>query len=487
MRGPAQKRLKATPPSFASLRRRALSACVLMLLAPPALADPPRDRHDPTPPARDDKESQSILSVAPEPLHTAGQERDALAKRGVTIGGKYIGDVFTNTSGGIKSGTAYEGKFRVFLDADFEKLAGLAGLTLHVSASQLQGRGPNGHYVGALMPVSNIESAPSTRLYELWAQQSFFDNRVSVRIGEIGADQEFIYPFWAQIFVNNTFGWPAIAINNLPSGGPAFPLSSLGVRVRARLTEQFLVRAAVFDGDPAGPQGSNDDADPTKRNRDGVRFRLKDPPFAIAEAQAKYKIGELDGVFKFGYWRHFGRFADLRLGTDFLSLADPNSNGAALQRRGDQGFYAIVDQQIGKADRDANGRGAGFFARASASPNDRNLVNFYADAGVAFVGVLPPRPEDMFGVSVGYARVSGGARGFDRDTAFFSNPLSPIRSSEMLLEATYIARLAPGWTIQPDLQYIRRPGGNLPDPRDPNGVKTVGNSVVLGLRTLIRF
>jgi carbohydrate-selective porin OprB len=39
--------------------------------------------------------------------------------------------------------------------------------------------------------------------------------------------------------------------------------------------------------------------------------------------------------------------------------------------------------------------------------------------------------------------------------------------------------------VQPDLQYIVYPGGNVPNPDDPNG--TVGNALVAGIRSTLKF
>ena len=76
----------------------------------------------------------------------------------------------------------------------------------------------------------------------------------------------------------------------------------------------------------------------------------------------------------------------------------------------------------------------------------------------------------------------------DQEVAIYNNtPFSPVRSNEELLEATYIAQILPGWYLQPDFQYIIRPGGNVSDQRDPNGLSVVGNSMIFGLRTIMRF
>ena len=41
--------------------------------------------------------------------------------------------------------------------------------------------------------------------------------------------------------------------------------------------------------------------------------------------------------------------------------------------------------------------------------------------------------------------------------------LSVVRNHETLLEISYTAELRPGWTLQPDFQYIWQPGGNVPE------------------------
>ncbi|MGF6507818.1 hypothetical protein OKW26_003644 [Paraburkholderia sp. 32] len=50
--------------------------------------------------------------------------------------------------------------------------------------------------------------------------------------------------------MNATFGWPVLPSTDMPAGVPAYPLSSLGVRVRATPADSWTVLAGVFDGNP---------------------------------------------------------------------------------------------------------------------------------------------------------------------------------------------------------------------------------------------
>lgn len=257
------------------------------------------------------------------------------------------------------------------------------------------------------------------------------------------------------------------------------------MRVAINPNEHLTLMAAALNGDAAPPMGLFGNPDPQRRNPTGLMFRLSDPPLFIGEAQVKYDLNNLAGVVKLGGWRHSGAFSDLHWGVDTLSLADPNSVGVGRRIQGNYGFYAILDQQIGAGL--GPGRGAGFFFRLGAVPDDRNLVSLSADTGVSFIGFMDDRPDDLFGVGFGYVKISGAARALDRDAAYFNNALLPIRGSETMAEVTYIAKMTTGWYLQPDVQVIRQPGGNIPDPRDPSGVAPLRSSLVFGLRSLVRF
>ena len=84
------------------------------------------------------------------------------------------------------------------------------------------------------------------------------------------------------------------------------------------------------------------------------------------------------------------------------------------------------------------------FVRAGGVPNDRNLINFYADAGLLYKGLNARRPDDKVGVAAGYARVGDNARGLDFDIGSFGNFFYPVRSGEVMVDMFYQAQIAPG-------------------------------------------
>ena len=403
--------------------------------------------------------------------------RKALAGVGITYGVNYTGDVLGNVSGGVRQSTHYTGLAELYTDVDFDKLSGWRGLTFHASGYQIHGTSISGENLGSLAAVSNIEAYPSTRLFELWLEQKLLNDKLAIRFGQLAADAEFFIAEGGGNFIDSTFGWTTISSDNIPVGGPIYPIATPGVRVSFEPSDSVKIMAGLWNGDPVGP--CPEDLDPGQCNEDGLDFRLKDPPLLIVEGAYSYnKEGAgLPGTIKIGGWRHFGDFDDLRRDENGGLLGA--SGGDPLRHNGNHGLYAVIDQMIYRLPGADATKGISMFARVAGGPSDRNQIDFYADAGLVFTGMLPARPSDVLGIAFAYSRISNDASGFDRDSV-----LSIVRNYESVLEISYTAEIMGGWTLQPDFQYFWNPGGNVPD---ETGLRSVDNATVLGLRTSISY
>jgi porin len=427
--------------------------------------------------------TQSIASSLPyngDPFGT----RAWLADHGVTFGFLYTTEALANLRGGIKQGAVFDGKLETLIGIDFGRLAGWNGLKLFGNILHLQGNGgPGRNLVGNLNTISNIEALPTTRLSELWLQQSFLGGLASLRAGQLVVDTEFLFSQYFSFFI--TSDWPTNPAVNIPSGGAAYPLSTPGIRLKVDPTPQTTFLLSVLNGDPAGP-GLND---PEERNRYGLNFRVNDPPFVISEFQYRYNQDPhstaLAGGIRFGGWHHFGTFDDLRFDSVGNSLASPLSTGVARRLKGNDGIYAVLDQQLYRPPGGDANSGVLLFGRAAYSPPDRSLSDFYLDAGIIFAGMIPARPADAFGASFLYAHMSDRARGLDRDIRLFTGLRAPLRDYELSFEFTYGASMAPGWTVYPTAHLIFHPGGNVPAPRSPT--QSIKNAVVIGVRSVIQY
>jgi porin len=409
-----------------------------------------------------------------------GGLRTTLADKGITFTASYIGEVFANVQGGMKRGTTYDGLFLPQIDVDMDKLVGWQGATFQVSMLEAHGQSIATRYVGNLIGISTIAAVPpSTRLYNFWLEQKLLGDALSIRAGLITVDEDFFNSTVAMVFMNP--GWLGLG---LPGGGPAYPLPTPGLRVRVNPgIEGGYLQAAVFSGDPTGGNGSTS---PTIGIPSGTVISFSGGAFFIAEAG--YTLHQDKGdtrlptTVKLGTWYHTSNhFEDQRYATNGLSLADPASTGSPYQHSGNWALYASLE---GSLYRSSGGGELAGFARVGGSPGDRNVIPFYAEAGVAYKGLIPTRDNDSLGLSVDYARISNRARGLDHDTRFFTgNPFFPVRDHEMVLELTYQMQVTPWLAVQPDAQYVFNPGGHVLN----NSGAVRPDALVFGLRSTITF
>ncbi len=408
-------------------------------------------------------------------------KRTALKDKGYEFGLVYIGETLAILSGGLRRGTTFEGRLEASVQITEPAL--WKGATIFAKAYNIHNaRGLNAaDYVGSISDPSNIDALPTTRLFTAWYQQEF-GKSFSIRAGQLAADDEFITSSTAGGLINGTFGWASILAANLPSGGPAYPLATPGLRVQINPTENISILGAVFSGDPAG-RNCNDI--PQACNRYGTTFSTDGGAFWIGEIQylrnqEKDSKG-LATAYKLGSWYHSGSFADQRLGFDATGAIVSQATGVdPLFRRGNWGVYGVIDQMLWRGDAGS----FSVFGRAGGSPSDRNLLSYYIDGGFGVKGLFN-RPDDTLTFGVAYNKISKDASGLDQDLLALNGPPQPIRNSEVVFELSYMYQVAPWWIVQPDVQYIVRPGGNVAHPDDANS--TVGNAFVFGARSTIVF
>ena len=412
-----------------------------------------------------------------------GARTNLKEKAGIEIGLTYIGELLAVLSGGVNRRASYEGRFALDVDTDLGTLIGWKGASTHFTVFNIHNGGFNAaDNVGSIADPSNIDALATTRLFTAWFQYGDPEkDRVSIRLGQLAGDDEFITGATAGGLINGTFGWAGILAANMTNGGPAYPLATPGARVKFNATEQLAVQAAVFSGDPAGRDCMDN---PQVCNRHGTTFSFSGGALWMGELHFK-RGGDLPGIYKLGAWYATADFADQRYGFDtfgnVVSLADPTVAGP-LNHRGNWGIYAVADQKVAPIGKDG---GVNVFIRSGISPSDRNLLNFYIDGGVGFTGFVPNRPKDVLTFGIAYAHISPDAAGLDQDMLFFNGPPYPIRDHEVVFEASYQWFIAPWWIVHPDLQYIVHPGGNVPHPVDPT--VTVRNVFVAGVRSTIKF
>ena len=207
--------------------------------------------------------------------------RPFLSKYGMTLTVVENSELFGNLSGGVRQGFEYNGLTTATLQLDTQRAFGLNG----------------GRSTPAPCRFMAAISAPqtSTRCRRRAASRpiappgcgSFGISRSSamtldVKVGQQSLDQEFMVSQNASYFVNTMFGWPMLPSADLPGGGPAYPLSALGVRARAHVSDTVTILAGVFNGSPApNTIGDPQKSESLRRELPAQRRRAGDRRVAI--------------------------------------------------------------------------------------------------------------------------------------------------------------------------------------------------------------
>jgi porin len=352
-----------------------------------------------------------------------GGARTRAEERGVSVSANYTVEGLANWSGGFTQGESFEGVAEAGVELDMQKMAGWRGVTLFAGGMRVHGDDPSVELIGDYNYASNIVCENTTRLYHAWA--GWRGEAFAVKAGLLSVDDAFMISETSLLFVNSGFGpMPTVSGN---TGAPIWPIAAPGVWAELANVAGWQLQAGVYDGD-GGDELSN-------RHGTKVRVNSDEGVMTMIEAARDYAVAGRAGVFKVGAWTHSGLFTDFATGES---------------RRGNQGLYAVVDQELSPAE--ATGTRWSSFVRIGRSLTEaRNTVRLHADIGVSATELIPGRKDDVAGLAV--CRTEFG-RAYLADRELNE---SPATRSETVIEATYAIALGRGVTLQPDLQYILDP------------------------------
>lgn len=369
----------------------------------------------------------------------AGAE-EAAPGAAVELSLSYTADVMGVVDGGLSQRGRFLDNLDLIADVDLERLMQWRGASAHIDVLNNSGGMPNDD-AATLQGVDNIEvSSQRLRLFEAWIEQTW--GASSLRYGLYDLNSEFYASDSAGLLIAPAFGIGSEIAATGPNGPSIFPSTALAARFHTTFDTGMFMRAAVLNAH-AGVVG-----DP-----DGVDTTFDDGALFIAE-------GGIEGERKlaFGYWRYTESQDDIR---------DLDGFGNPVQRDA-QGAYVVFEQPLN----DAEGtRAATAFLRAGASDGETTPFAGGWQAGVLIQRVFEARPDSAFSFGVNQGLLSDGYRHNLIDLG------ASMASSEIQIEATYSDKPLPFLTIQPDLQWVRRPGGD----------RGIEDEIVAGLRVSVEL
>jgi porin len=370
-----------------------------------------------------------------------GGLRHRLNGWGVIPNAAYFTDILGNPVGGEVGKVRYAHDIGVDLLVDFQRMFGLQGARFQVTMSSRAGNNLSDD-IGNVMTVAEVCCQLTTRLVTLAFEQSLLEHRLDIRIGRLSTGDDFMSSPLYLLFVNagldaNPFG----PLLNVPYF--AYPAAAWGARVRARPLTPLYVAAGVYNGD--GRVARN--------GAHGVDFSFHDRgvllTFEAGLEPGHHRMERLPGHYRVGGYYHTGRFRR------FDAPADSDLPSAF--EHGNGGYYFLVDQMVY---REVGNQGLWPFAAVTLSPSEEiNTMPLFAAGGLTYQGLIPGRDADTSIVGLFYGQFSRDLR---RSQA--GSPRGQ-QDFEMILEWAYIIELAAWLHVQPDFQYIFRPGGtgNIPD------------------------
>ena len=368
--------------------------------------------------------------------------RSSLFEKGYEFTFEYTSEGFSHASGGVKSGGVYNGLGYGAMDIDGETAFGWGGTRVRFSTLWTHGVSP-GQYAGNELAVSNIDAYDGLRLHEVFYEKDF--GKLNLRMGNLLADDEFVGSVYRDVLINDAFGQTASWSANTVNGGPGFNAPGLGLRLRYDFSETTYLQAGVYDGDVFDDIGGNPSV-----NQHGTHFELGNGQgwtslyqigyngFAVSDGK------DLPGWYRLGAWHHTSEF-------DRHDGRKADGNG---------GIFASTDKLVF---REQGEQGLGFFGRLGAAKRDRSRFHWTMETGLNYMGLIPNRDEDVTSLGFIYGK--------------HSSEISTVKSHESVLELTYLYQLSPAIYIQPDIQWINRPSGDI----------TIGDAWAIGLRVGFTF
>ncbi|WP_242417235.1 carbohydrate porin [Sphingomonas panni] len=347
----------------------------------------------------------------------------------------YKGDV-VGVAAGDARGVRYLDNIDLLASLDLNRTVGWRGGTAFASLLNNLGGRPN-DIAGTLQGVDNIEvAAPDLLLYQAWVEQRFAGDRLSALVGKYDLNSEFYTTDAASHLIAPAFGIGSELAATGPNGPSIFPRTDLAIRLRAGDERHYAQAVAI-----RAPRGTTDDG--------GRRSML-----FVAEAGRQGIVS-----LTIGGWAYSRRQPRI------IPPGVTTGPGEAASH----GVYASVEADLaGQAERPGYWRA---FARAGWSDGRTTPFAGGFQLGVTGQGIVPARPDSQLSIGVASADLSTPYR---RANSAGEPALS---GSEGMIELTYSDRVLPFLTLQPDVQYVRRPGG----------LRDADDALVLGLRAIVAW
>lgn len=431
--------------------------------------------------------AQSTVSEWWNGNHAAGDwfgARNSLEDKGLTFGGGWKANLFGVVDGGKQQHGAFDEQILFSLKIDFEKLAGIPGLSAQASAWYRDGRSVN-NYVGASAAFnpSALQVGTGWRLLPVYLQWESRDllpikDMLTLAGGWANPYYFFIQQPASQLFVNNAlFQTKGLVNNGIPWSGAA---DTWGGHLKVKPSTWSYAQAGMYMAIPGALSSDNH----------GLYFQGASP----AESNGLYVIGETGITPQIGSAKLPGKYA---FGGIYYGVENTSFNGTSNEGRytlfwqADQMLFREASAPTASPEAPGDGKtvadpkifnepvvtsqlneqGLYAFSFLSFAPEYNNAMPFYFHTGLVYKGLIPSRNKDQLGVAFALGSYSNDKLQNGQAAA------RPQQTTEAVLELDYRVQINKFSYIQPFLQYLIR----------PNGTGQIENATILGLQMGVNF
>ena len=333
--------------------------------------------------------------------------KESLSAQGIDFAGSFIYHLDTNLRGGIKKGVLNQWLLDMSLLFHSDKIFGFSGGSLFVNFQAHEGKNPSFFLTGDALIFDGISAPDFVQLSEYWIQQKI--DKFSATFGRIDAINNFGFTRSADLIMNNSE-------ESLPTiiGFPTYPSPAPGLILRYDWQKELQLKLGFFNGEEGV-------LSLVKIFSFGIWKDFFTNLFIILEAEGDILDNDARYCIGFSYNRYDASYGPMKLGPVGWS-------GYFI------GEYTAYEKYHG-------------FFQAGIGNSNTILFPGYLGVGIKVEDPVPLKWKSYLSLAA--------------TTGFFSQNLpfySSYSTAEISLEATY--RLIYGhFGIQPDIQYIIRPGG----------------------------
>jgi porin len=414
--------------------------------------------------------------VAPQVEHLLGDWgglRTNLEKQGIYLFLGATAEFAGNPSGGIKQGATSANQIAFETDIDWQRLAGIPGLSTHVIFVNRSGYSDSILIGDNVAPVQEIYGASGNvvvHLVSAYAEQTMLGGRLDIAIGQMNVENDFASsPLYCNYMNNDLCGDPK-ALPGGDIGHSAFPDGVWAGRIRVRPTPDTYVETGAYEVNQGlyTNQYFSTGFPVNEATVSGAYVPVEiayEPSFGPDHLLGHYKIGA-------GY--------DSTLYKSFDSALSSIPGEPARTETHNTQVWVLVDQMLvrqGPGDQDG-------IIVLGAFAHNNPVVSTYSEqysVGLLDRGFWRARPQDVIGLLFNYNTMSGTLGKVQAEEEEFgipfSNGASGIQTHEMILEGNYNIHVYRGTDFRPEFEYVFR----------PNAQSNIRNAAVFGFKFNVEF